>query len=64
MVDRIIQALEGVTVALFFCGLYWLIGLIIKNIFNIEIRHRTGYTICLIIGFLLHLFLIGAIPWH
>jgi len=55
---RIINAMEGAVGALIFCGLYWLIGLIIKNAFNIEIRHRTGYTVCVITGFLLHRFLI------
>ena len=50
---RITNVLESLTIGLIFCGLYWLIGLIIKNIFKIEIRKKTGYTICLLAGLLL-----------
>ena len=50
---RITNVLEGLTIGLIFCGLYWLIGVIIKKTFKIEIRMKTGYTICLLAGFLL-----------
>ena len=43
-----------------FVSIYWFLGLIIKKIFNKEIRNSTGYTICIIGGFLAKRFLIAT----
>jgi hypothetical protein len=37
---------------------YWTLGFIIKKLFNFEIRHKNGYFVCIIGGFVLKRLLI------
>lgn len=50
--------LESLVFIILFVAIYWILGFIIKKIFNKEIRNSTGYTICIVGGFLAKRFLI------
>mgnify|MGYP003637709126 FL=1 len=52
---------ESAIFVVVFVAIYWLLGFIIKKIFNKEIRNSTGYTICIIGGFLTKRFLITVL---
>jgi len=50
--------IESLIFVIIFVVIYWLLGFFIKKIFNKEIRNSTGYTICVVGGFLAKRFLI------
>ena len=58
MNNKLKHLIEGAIFVLFFLAIYWFIGFIIKKIFNREIRNTTGYTICVVGGFVSRRFLI------
>jgi positive regulator of sigma E activity len=50
--------LESAIFVVVFVAIYWTLGFLIKKLFNKEIRNSTGYTICIVGGFLAKRFLI------
>ena len=58
MNNKLKHLIEGAIFVLFFLAIYWFIGFIINKIFNREIRTTTGYTICVVGGFVSRRFLI------
>tara|TARA_B100001057_G_scaffold426813_1_gene451193 strand:- start:1334 stop:1534 length:201 start_codon:yes stop_codon:yes gene_type:complete len=54
LVNRFSGTIEGFIFALVLSALYWLVGFIIFRVIKKEIRTGTGYTICIIGGFVLN----------
>jgi len=50
--------IESLVFVFLFLAIYWTLGFLIKKLFNKEIRNSTGYTICIVGGFLAKRFLI------
>jgi len=50
--------IESLVFVFLFLAIYWILGFLIKKLFNKEIRNSTGYTICIVGGFLAKRFLI------
>jgi len=50
--------IESLIFVFLFLAIYWTLGFLIKKLFNKEIRNSTGYTICIVGGFLAKRFLI------
>jgi len=61
MDQRLGGLIESTIFVVIFCALYWILGFVILKIFKKEIRNSTGYTICIIGGFLFKRFLINIL---
>ena len=51
MENRFTGTLSGFIFAIFLTAIYWFIGFLIYKTFNIEIRNKIGYGICIVGGF-------------
>ena len=61
MNDRLGSLIESTFFVMLFCAVYWILGFIIFKTFKKEIRNSTGYTICIVGGFLFKRFLINIL---
>jgi len=61
MNDRFGSLIESTIFIVVFCFIYWFVGFIILKLFKKEIRNSTGYTICIIGGFLFKRLLINLL---
>jgi len=61
MNDRLGSLIESTIFVVLFCAVYWILGFIILKTFKKEIRNSTGYTICIVSGFLFKRFLVNIL---
>ncbi len=61
MENRFKHFIEAFIFVIFFLAIYWILGFIIKKIFNKEIRSTTGYTVIIVLAFVFRRFLISSI---
>jgi len=61
MENRFKGLIESFIVIAILLSVYWILGFIIKKLFNLEIRHKYGYLTCIIGGFILKRFLIEVL---
>ena len=53
MEGRFLGVIESFIVIGILLTFYWTLGFAIRRVFNLEIRTKTGYMICIIGGFIL-----------
>jgi len=49
--DRLNNTLDAIFLGVIFCLIYWGVGFFCKSTFGFEIRNSKGYTICLVLGY-------------